>query len=72
MTRNFLWSLFCDDINLQLEASFVLWGEGICFLGSFCLVPVINADMQLQVRGFFLFARNLNFYWKLWANFIQS
>lgn len=53
MTRNFLWSLFCDDINLQLEASFVLWGEGICFLGSFCLVPVINADMQLQVRGFF-------------------
>lgn len=21
-------------------------------------------------RGFFLFARNLNFYWKLWANFL--
>lgn len=45
MTRNFF-EMFCDDINLQLEASFVLWGEGICFLGSFCLVPVINADMQ--------------------------
>lgn len=54
MTRNFLWSLFCDDINLQLEDSFVLWGEGICFLGSFCLVPVINADMQLQVTVFFV------------------
>lgn len=63
----------------------VLWwyksaiGGFFCTVGRGYLLPrqLLSCSSNkcwyaIASQRFFLFARNLNFYWKLWANFIQS